>query len=54
VHGKQDSTIPYQESEDFCRLSGAALVLVDGDHNFKKPQDAARMVAKVVEFCVGQ
>jgi pimeloyl-ACP methyl ester carboxylesterase len=51
LHGRQDTTIPWEESQKFAELSGAQLVLVDGDHNYRKPEDARAMIKEVVSFC---
>jgi len=51
LHGRQDATIPWQESEKFSEMSGARLVVIDGDHNYKKPEDAKAMIHEVVKFC---
>lgn len=51
LHGRQDTTIPWEESENFAALSGAQLVVIDGDHNYRKPEDARRMIEEVVKFC---
>jgi hypothetical protein len=53
LHGRQDTTIPWQESEEFAALSGASVVVIDGDHNYRKAEDAKRMIEEVVKFCRG-
>ena len=50
VHGRGDRTIPFQESEECAAAAGAQLAIVDGDHNWTRPADAAQMIAAVVEF----
>lgn len=50
LHGLQDVTIPWQESQRCAELSGSELVLIDGDHNFTKAQDAREMIAQVLAF----
>lgn len=51
LHGRQDSTIPWKESELFAEMSGARVVVIDGDHNYRKPEDAKAMITEVVGFC---
>jgi len=50
LHGLQDVTIPWQESQLCAELSGSELVLIDGDHNFTASQDAEQMIAQVLAF----
>ena len=50
LHGRGDTTIPWEESERCAALSGAELVLVEGDHNFRRPEHAQQMIEKVVAF----
>lgn len=55
LHGRQDTTIPYQESELATSLiPNARLALIDGDHNYTKPADGAAMIAEVVKFVTEQ
>ena len=53
LHGRQDTTIPWQESETCAKLSGenAKFVLVDGDHNYREANHAQHMSRTVVQFC---
>lgn len=51
LHGRQDSTIPWEESEIFAEMSGASLVVIDGDHNYRQSEDAKAMIDEVVKFC---
>lgn len=53
LHGKEDTTIPYQESIECAELSGSAVEVISGDHNFTKDGDAAIMISRVVSFCTG-
>jgi surfactin synthase thioesterase subunit len=51
LHGRQDTTIPWEESEKCADMSGAKLIVVNGDHNYRKPEDAKAMINEVVKFC---
>lgn len=51
LHGREDTTIPYQESIECAELSGSEVDIISGDHNFTKDEDAAIMISRVVAFC---
>ena len=51
LHGRQDTTIPWEESEHCSAMTGGELIVIDGDHNYRKGQHAQQMVNEVVAFC---
>jgi surfactin synthase thioesterase subunit len=51
LHGRQDKTIPWEESQLCAELAGAELAIIDGDHNFRGREASEQMIARVVEFC---
>lgn len=51
LHGREDTTIPYQESIECAELSGSEVDIISGDHNFTKDEDATIMISRVVAFC---
>lgn len=51
LHGRDDKTIPWQESEECANISGAEIAVIDGDHNFRDAASSAQMVEQIVQFC---
>eukprot|EP00890_Picochlorum_soloecismus_P006850 jgi/Picsp_1/990/NSC_04474-R1_esterase lipase thioesterase family protein len=51
LHGREDKTIPYQESIECAELCRSEVEVISGDHNFTKDEDAAIMISRVVAFC---
>lgn len=52
LHGRGDTTIPWEESRQCAALTGGELSVVDGDHNYRNPQHAQQMIDQVIEFCL--
>lgn len=50
LHGQQDTTVPWQESELCAQLSGGQLKVVQGDHNFRNPEAARTMIKEIINF----
>lgn len=54
IHGKDDTTIPWEESKLCAELSGGEFVLVDGDHNFRNPEHCQKMIDTLIGFVQSQ
>jgi dienelactone hydrolase len=50
LHGRQDTTVPWQESELCAQLSGGQLKVIPGDHNFRSQEAACNMVGEIINF----
>lgn len=50
LHGKDDTTIPYQESIQCSEILGNEPILIAGDHNFTKSDDGKEMVKRVAAY----
>lgn len=51
IHGRDDATISYEESEHCASIAGAQCIIIEtGDHNFTNNQSAEDMIRHVVAF----
>jgi predicted alpha/beta hydrolase family esterase len=44
LHSKADDVIPFADSEELAKISGAALIEVGNDHRLADPESLAAML----------